>query len=78
LRPTDPKEDKPIVLMSKEKFAQQCSNIAEIRSQEQEGTLVTLAQLTHLSDQEIHAKIRNLMPLPALPKEVIEMDGLPY
>jgi hypothetical protein len=64
--------------MSKEKFTQQCVEVAKIMPQEQEGTLVTLTQLTYLSDQEIHAKIRNLMPLPKLPSEVIEMNGLPY
>jgi hypothetical protein len=78
LHPHDPEEDHPIVLMPRNKFVQQCTMIAELSLQEQEDTLITLAQLTYLSDQDIQMKICNLISLPTLPTAIIEMDGLPY
>jgi hypothetical protein len=64
--------------MPRDKFAQICTMIAEISLQEQEDTLAMLAQLTYLSDQDIQAKIHDLMPIPVLPTDVVEVNGLPY
>jgi hypothetical protein len=75
--PNDPEEDKPVVLMPKDKFIQQCIARAEIMPQEQDETLVMLAHLTYLSDQDIQAKICNLMPILSLPNDIVKMDGLP-
>jgi hypothetical protein len=40
--------------------------------------MVTLTQMTYLSDQEIQVKIHALTPHTILLNDIIKMDGLPY